>query len=312
MYYAYRALAINANNQTLLAHLHKVAETAYASGKAKEQDVLQAAVELTRLKNQALELERRRRTVRAKINGLLNRPARKPLPPPAELPMPRNLPTFASLRATALARYPALKSLNAQIAASRARVSLAKKNSYPSFTVMAGYNSMWAEPAMRPMIGVGISIPFGDNHRGEIAEAHAKLDQSQAQLANARAQLLSQLDQAYASAQQDNHSIRLYMGKLLPLAKQNLQAAETDYRNGSGDFLDLVTAERQLLMTKLELAKLRADFFTRFAVLNYRSGGALFSHAPAAPAQVPLRPYGEKNDPNRVQADSVHQFGRQP
>ncbi|HET7569819.1 MAG TPA: TolC family protein [Gammaproteobacteria bacterium] len=287
-YYVHRALAVNKQNQALIQHLRKIAGSAYANGKGSQQDVLQAEVELTRLKNQALELERRRHTVRAKINRLVDQPPRRSLPPPADLPPPRDLPAFAGLRATALDRYPVLKSLDAQIAASHARVDLAEKDSYPTFTVMAGYNSMWAQPAMRPMVGVGINIPFGGNHEGEIDAAHAKLRQSRAKLADARSQLLSRLDQAYAMATQARHTIRLYSKKLLPLAKQNLQAAENDYRNGSGDFLTLVNAERQYLMAKLERAQARANFFTQLAALNYRTGGALFPEAPAARVQDPL------------------------
>src|SRR5699024_6132498 len=109
----------NQENQALVQRLRKVAEATYANGKGSQQDVLQVEVALTRLQSQALELERRRRTVQAKINGLLNQPVRAPLLPPADLPPSRTLPTFAGLRALALDRYPALKNLDAQIAASR-------------------------------------------------------------------------------------------------------------------------------------------------------------------------------------------------
>ncbi|HET8701056.1 MAG TPA: TolC family protein, partial [Nitrococcus sp.] len=91
-YYVFRALAINAGNQDLVERLANAAGTAYSSGATSQQDVLQAEVELTRLKNQALELHSRRRSVQAEINGLLNRPPRVSLPPSANLPPPRSLP----------------------------------------------------------------------------------------------------------------------------------------------------------------------------------------------------------------------------
>lgn len=284
-YYVFRALSINANNQGLVKRLGKVAETAYSSGAASQQDVLQAEVELTRLENQAFELHSRRRSVQAEINALLNRPPRASLPPPADLPPPRFLPAYAALQATALDRYPALKSLDALVVASQDRVKLAEKDRYPSFKAMVGYNSMWDQPAMRPMIGVGINIPFGGNHRGAIDEAHAALRQSRAERTAKRAQLLSELEQAYAATDQAAATIRLYQDKLLPLAGQNLAAAESDYRSGRGDFLNLITAERQLLMAKLELARARAERFTQLAALDYRSGGALFTRASSTPYQ---------------------------
>jgi cobalt-zinc-cadmium efflux system outer membrane protein len=278
-YYVHRALAINAENLILVSRLRDVAEAAYASGRSPQQDVLQAEVELTRLRNQALELERLRQTVRAKINALRNLDPRVEVPAPADLPPEIFLPEFVALRDTALAHYPMLQSFDARIAASRNRVDLAHKDNYPNINLIAGYNSLMDAPTKRLTVGVGINIPFGGNHRGEVNEAQARLLEAESKLADARIQLLSDLDQTYATATQDAKTIDLYTKHLLPLAKLNLNAAEADYSNGSGDFLKLITAEQQELMARLELARSRADFFTQFAALDYRTGGAL-THTP--------------------------------
>ncbi|MHB1333480.1 MAG: TolC family protein [Sulfuriferula sp.] len=280
-YYVHRALAVNTENLNLVMRLRAVAESAYASGQSPQQDVLQAEVELIRLRNQTLELKRLQHTVQAKINALQNLDPRAVLPAPADLPAEISLPEFTTLRDTALARYPMLQSLDARIAASRNRVDLAHKNNYPNLNLTAGYNSLMDAPAKRLTVGVGINIPFGGNHRGEVNEAQARLREAKSKLADARTQLLSDLDQAYATADQAAATISLYTKHLLPLAKLNLDAAEADYSNGTGDFLKLITAEQQYLMAKLELARSRADFFTQFAALDYRTGGAL-THVPAA------------------------------
>jgi outer membrane protein TolC len=274
-YYVHRALAINAENTQLVTHLRAVAETAYASGQSPQQDVLQAEVELVRLQNQSLELTRLQRTVQATINALQNLDPDTAVPAPAALPGEIPLPTPAALRDTALARYPLLQSLDASIRASQDRVDLAHKSYYPNVSVLAGYNSIMDMPAKRLTVGVAINIPFGANHRGEVGEANARLRESEAKLADARNQLLSDLVQTHATAAQIAATIRLYHGKLLPLARLNLQAAEADYSSGSGDFLKLITAEQQYLTAELELARARADFFTQLASLNYQTGGAL-------------------------------------
>lgn len=280
-YYAQRALAINAENRMLVERLEKVAEAAYAAGQAPQQDVLQAQVELTRLENQTLVLERRKETVQAKINALLNRAADAPLAPAAGLPPAPALPESARLERLALERYPALQSLDARVAAAGDRVGLAEKARRPSFTLMAGYNSLMDAPPKRLVVGVGVNVPFGAKHRSEVDAADAKLRQSRAMLADARSRLLSRLDQTYATARQVGDTIRLYTEKLLPLAGQNLDAAEADYRNGSGDFLKLITAQQQDLMARLELERARADLFTQFASLDYQTGGALLAAAAA-------------------------------
>jgi len=137
----------------------------------------------------------------------------------------------------------------------------------------------------RLTVGAGINIPFGGNHRGEVSEAQARLREAESTLADVRIQLLSDLDQAYATAAQAAETIRLYTQHLLPLTKLNLNAAEADYSAGTGDFLKLITAEQQDLTAKLELVRSRADFFIQFAALDYRTGGAL-THAPAIANQT--------------------------
>lgn len=274
-YYVHRALAINAENTTLVGHMRTVAEAAYASGQSPQQDVLQAEVELVRLRNQALELARLQRTVRAKINALQNIDPGTEVPAPAGLPPEIVLPTYAALQDAALAHYPILRSLGSRIQASKDRVDLAHKGYKPNITVLAGYNSIMDMPAKRLTVGVAINIPFGGNHRGEVNEANARLHESEAKLADTRNQLLSDIDQTRETAAQADATIRLYVDKLLPLIKLNMQAAEADYSSGSGDFLKLITAEQQYLMAELEVAKARADFFTQWASLNYQTGGEL-------------------------------------
>ncbi len=283
-YYVHRALAVNAENTRLVTHLRSVAETAYASGQSPQQDVLQAEVARVRLQNQALELTRLQRTVQAKINALQNLAPDTAVPAPADLPREIPLPTSAALRDAALAHYPMLQSLDARVSASRDRVDLAHKNNYPNVSLLAGYNSIMDLPAKRLTVGVAINIPFGGNHRGEVSEANARLHESEAKLSDVRNQLLSDLDQTRATAAQAVATIQLYNGKLLPLIRLNMQAAEADYSSGSGtgDFLKLITAQQQYLMAELELARARADFFTQLASLNYQTGGTLWPSSVSA------------------------------
>jgi len=274
-YYVHRALAVNAENQTLVTRLRGVAETAYGAGQAPQQDVLQAEVELTHLQNQALEIERRRSTVRAGINGLLNRDPQAPLPIPLALPPAGHLPGYANLQQMALARYPVLKRLDAEISAGQDRIDLAHKGFYPDFKLSAGYNNLWDAPEKQLTVGIAINIPIGAKHQGELEAANARLQQRRDERLDARAKLLSSLDQSYSTARQARDSIALYADRLLPLARLNLKAAEADYSGGSGDFLKLITAEQQYLIAKLELSRSRADFFIQFAALDYQTGGTL-------------------------------------
>ena len=86
--YIHRTLQIKHAHRDLLTELRSVAETQYASGRGRQQDVLQAEVELARIDADIVTHQRRRREVQAMINGLLNRSPQSPLPPPASPPTP--------------------------------------------------------------------------------------------------------------------------------------------------------------------------------------------------------------------------------
>ncbi len=310
-YYVDRALEINRESQASVRHLKRALASAYASGQASQQNVLTAKMELARLQNQELAFKHRRLGVQARINGLLNQPPRIPLAAASRLLLPDRLPSLASLRSAALDRYPALKALKAETAADNARMESAKKANYPSFTLMAGYNTMWGQSEMRPMVGVGINIPFGGNHKGNVHAAEARLRQSQARLANKRSQLLSKLAQTYAKASQTLDTLHLYSNRLLPLAKQKLSVAESNYRNSRGGFSDLVDAQRQLLKIRLEQAMAQAELYAQLAELNRLAGGAL--HPKPTAVLQPLPPTQHRSDQQTGAVGSSMRYdGRQP
>ena len=280
--YVFRAIAINDHDRLLLKRLTRVAEAAYASGQAPEQDVLRAQVEAARLDNQALQLQRRRSQVQAVINGLLNREPDAPLPAPAGLGSIGPLPTFGHLREVALARYPQLKALDARVAMRQDQVSLARKKYYPDFRLSAGYNELMDPTVKRWTVGVSINLPFDLKKRNAwLDEANAKLQESRSQRLDTRSRLLSDLRQAYAAADQAQQTLRLYSDRLLPLSRLDLKAAEDDYGAGRGSFLDVITAEQRYLMAELEQASAESDLFTQFANLNYQTGGALLAPPPS-------------------------------
>ena len=279
-YYVHRALQVNAENQALLVRLRNVAEAAYASGQAPQQDVLSADVERTRLQDEALVLKRRRSVIHSRINGLLDLNPSTPLGRPQDIPGGAPLAPEATLEKTALSRYPALAAFEARLQANQERIRLARKGGYPNFVFGTTYNQLMA-PDKRWTVGVTINVPLNRaRRRAEVDEAQAASRQTQARQAQVRARLLSDLAQSYATARQARASAELYEEHLLPLAHENLEASEADYGSGRGDFLKVITAEQQYLMAELGLARSRADAYIELAALDYQTGGAVL-HTPA-------------------------------
>ena len=275
--FAQRALEINTANQAVLADLRSIAKVRYTTGQAPQGDILQADVERAMLKQRRLELERQRTVVRARMNALLDRAPQAAIPQPAELPATISLPAEEVLAQQALT-HPQLTQLEAQEHAAQAQEQLQHKERYPKFNVSAGYNNMWSDPAMRPMVGVSVTVPLDQGkYKAAIDAARAQARRTASTLEDQRVTVLADLAAAYASAAEAAQSLALYRDELVPLVRDTLQVARTDYSSGRGDFLIVLTAEKHRLDTELDLARLQSEYYRRLAELERASGGGLLS-----------------------------------
>jgi len=275
--FVHRALEINAANQSVLTELRNVARVRYTTGQAPQEDVLQADVQRTLLKQQRLERESQRTALQARMNALLDRTPQTPIPEPAELPAAVDLPAEEILAQRALG-HPQLEQLEAQHDAAQAQERLADKERYPKFGVSVGYNNMWSDPAMRPMVGLSLTVPIDQaKYRASVDAAHAQARRSASTLEDQRSSMLADLAADYASAREAAQSLALYRDELVPLARNTLEVARTEYGSGKGDFLNVLTAEQHRLDTEIGLARTQSEYYQRLAELEQASGGGLLA-----------------------------------
>ena len=273
-YFVHAAIRINGINKTLLQEFQNIAEIKYSAGRASRQDALRAEVERVLLEHRDIVLERQRRDVLANINTLLQRLPDLPLPLPASLPETIPLPTVERLRALALEHHPELRALVARTQASRHRERLAERNDYPDITLNAGYNTLWNQSEKRLTVGASINIPLQGKRRAAKDEARAMTLRLESQQRAKVSQLMGDLQQAVEKVRESEHVLSLYQNRLLPLAEENLQAAQSDYEAGSGNFLDLIGAEKNLMQTRLQREQARADYHRRLATLEQLVGSS--------------------------------------
>ena len=274
--YIHAALEVNRHHQTLYTELREAAKTRFAAGLASQQDVLQADVERTMLRQEALELTQRQLTIQAGINALLNRPADAPLPSPGPIPPINNLPPLAALESFALEQHPDVRQLQFQERVASEQMTLAEKARYPSVVLSAGYNSMWDDPDMRATIGISINVPLDQGkRRAEIDAARANAHRAEASLTDLGAHLRGDLAAAYAAADESRQSLALYRDQLVPLADSTLSVARSEYAAGQNNFLYVINAERGWLDAELGLARAESELFRRLAELGRLAGTSL-------------------------------------
>ncbi|NOZ51619.1 MAG: TolC family protein [Gammaproteobacteria bacterium] len=278
-WFVHAAIRINGINKLLLQEFQNIAEIKYSAGRASRQDALRAEVEQVLLEHRDIALERHRRDVLTNINTLLQRLPDQPLPLPAGLPETILLPTVEQLRELALEHDPTLRALVARIQVSRYKERLAERNDYPDITLNAGYNTLWNQSEKRLTVGASINIPLQGKRHAAKDEARAMTLRLDAQQRATVSQLMGDVQQALEKVRESEHILSLYQNRLLPLAEENLKAAQSDYEATSGNFLDLISAKKNLMQTRLQREQARADYHRRLAALEQLVGGSLSAHS---------------------------------
>jgi outer membrane protein TolC len=274
-----RALEVNRSNLQLLREFRDNAVARFKTGVTPQQDVLQADVELGRQRERQLTLERMRQVAIARLNTLMHLPPDSPLlPPPRELPAAAPLPDAGELRALALTRRPDLAALADRLAAEEAAVALARKEFYPDFELMAAYDRFWqgTDRDLQPQVALRFNLPVRTARRwAAIAEAQAKAAERRAELERRVDQINFEVQEAQAQVQESAQLVRLYRETLLPVADENVKAAQSAYATGKTPFLSLIEAQRERVMLRDRHYETIAEYFRRRAALERAVGGPL-------------------------------------
>ena len=274
-YLVARSLEINAEHVALLEEFQRIATVRYEAGEAAQQDPIQAEVELAHAHHRVIVLETTQRVTAEQINALLHRPPADPLPPPPlGMIVPADAPEAVDqLTEQALEERPELAAAGARVVAEKARVDLAWREYFPDFTVTGSYNRLWQEPDLQPFVGVQMNIPLQIGRRkAAVAEAEARLE-------GVRSQKLAIEDDVRLAVQsgvdrlaEARHVERLFRDRLVPAARDQVEAARSGFESGRNSFLTLIDAERNLLDVELGHQESLADLGRRRAQLDRAMG----------------------------------------
>jgi cobalt-zinc-cadmium efflux system outer membrane protein len=268
---AERSLEIQARHVELVQALQQSAVAAYESGRAAALDSLQAEAELARLEYQKLVLETQRQVVVAQLNTLLHRAPDAPLAsPPAELPLrDADLHPAAPAIERSIGHRPDIASAQARVRAEQARVAATESDYYPDLTLSTSYNSMWDMPEHRFMAGVALSIPLQRERRA------AAVDEAAAVRAASESEVLRMTDEARADVvvsvrrvEEARQAVELYERRLLPVARDQIEAARSGFIASQNSFQVVLDAERNLRSAELDRQTARVELSKRMAALD--------------------------------------------
>lgn len=285
-WFVHRALTINTATRSLLADLLPVAETQYAYGSGRQQDLLQVQTRQQMLEREALALQAQQQQLQAMLNALRGQAPDSALAAPAAIQaLPTDV-TPAALQAQLLANNPDLAGMADAVSVAESGLALAEREFYPDLRVYSAYVGTLDPTEKRWQVGVEINVPFArGKRRAAVAAAELERDALEQGIADTRLRLLAELDQAFAMLRESQATIELYQDGLIELARQTLEAARNDYANGRGEFGNVIDAEQVLLRSRLDLAEARSLAYQALAEINRLSGGGVWDPANAAQNQ---------------------------
>lgn len=276
---------VNVNRETLqlVREIEKLARTQNEVGKVTLQDVLRAQIEQERITTEITNLEDSRNPLLAQFKaalGLKVEDAAPPVPQKVES-TPLDL-TSDQLFATALARNPRLKAMEAEVRRADASIRLAYKARVPDFSVGVEVDAKGSPIVVTPQLGVTLPI-WRDKIAAQIAEAQAGKRAGEARLSAEQIALAVEFAEKSFMFREATRNLQLLTERLLPKARQSLDVAQSGYVSGRVGFLNLLDAERTLLGFQLSEVEARVHRELALAELSLLILGTPPAGAPVLP-----------------------------
>lgn len=257
--------------------LATITRSLYAVGRKNQQDVLRAELELSRIDDRLIEIERQQARARAALGEWVGAAASRPIA--TTLPAWDDVPALNDLHGS-LSTHPTLLAADAQIAAREAGVELADQRSKPQWALDVAYSYRDGSlPNGDPRsdfvtVGVTVGLPFFSKKSVDSTLSAALQERSAARSMKSRAEreLQSHLEAEFARWQDLSRRIALYEERILGQARDHAQAALLAYQSDRGDFADVMRGYIDDLNTRIEFIRLQVEHAQSYAILANLGG----------------------------------------
>ena len=238
--YLARVEALAATMREHAAHMARVAEAKYATGKGMQADVLRAQVARTKLLGPSADYAARRRVALARLAAIAPGwapPKAEPSPDPA-------LPAAAVLHERARQASPMLRMRRLAVEEAEADLALARAERLPDVDlgVMAGKSMPGDMPYVGGMAMATVPLWFGRKQAARVEAGERRVAAEQAALAAAERDVAARLEEALAQAVAADRQLALYRPALLLKTSQTYRAALAAYQVDQTDFLMVLDA----------------------------------------------------------------------
>ncbi len=280
LYRADATLGVMGESLQLLESVSRTVTGMYATGEARQADVLRAQLEIGRMTAQIADMTSMRRRMAARLNAVLDRPADELTGVP-ELPaFPDSLPATDSLTALAFASRGMIQAGADQVRAATAAEQLARRELWPDLEIGVIYGQQpmpggGTDRMLSLMLGASLPIWAGSRQLKMRDETVAMRQMAQADLDAMRAETRGRVAELVADLQRARQLYALYQRTLLPQTEATVASARAGYQAGSVDFMTYLDALMTANGYRTEIPRLEAEQGQSLAELEMLTGHPL-------------------------------------
>lgn len=272
--FIYRSIEITQRNKEILENFAKVAEIQYGVGIGIQQDVIKAHIEVSKMVDELIMLDQKKRTLEAKLIALLSRPPESSIGKPQEVSF-RKIPfSIEELQKMAIEINPTLQAMKKMIEAKGKAYELAKREYYPDLTLKFSYGQRDNGPEMKRrdmltgMVEINIPIFYKSKQNRKVAETIADIKSVEAQYRAMKNEINFMITDIASMLQRTEKQLELYKTGIIPQASLQVSSAMSAYRVGKADFMTLLDSQMTLYRYELDYHQALIEYEKNVASLE--------------------------------------------
>ena len=282
LFLAYKNIDLLGARRDLFARVESLALIRYGAGKGMQQEVLMAQTEKYMLLEKEVMFKQKIESLEAMLKATIGREGSEALGPPVDIsPQPFSYQTQEAVE-MAIRNSPEIKSRGKMVETAETRISLAKKEFFPDFSINAGYYNrkgdfmdMWSLTST-----INVPLYFFTKQAPALSEAKAIHMQAKQELEAIKLMITAAIRDNMSMIKSADTLMNLYKNGLIPKNKQDVDLALSSYASGKTEAVVVLSRLKTLLeyetqywtqFTEREKAVARLHAIT--AGLNAEPGG---------------------------------------
>jgi cobalt-zinc-cadmium efflux system outer membrane protein len=183
--------------------------------------------------------------------------------------IPEELPVWVDAEFD-LDRLPEIERSRLTVEAGEAALRGAKADRIPDLEATVGIQLFREDDTDAYLAGIGLPLPLFNRNRAAIARAQAELQATEAEHQRERVHSQAAIEEQRLALRMAHRRALAFQRTVLPAVRAAYEAAHEGYRQGRGDYLDMLDAQREWVAAQQEMVESSADFWQQLAQTQAR------------------------------------------